>query len=35
MIVSCGLGSHTIPMRVLNPGEVSVVMFVPEEQTPD
>ncbi len=31
MIVSCGLGSHTIPMRVLNPGEVSVVMFATEE----
>lgn len=32
LIVSCGLGSHTIPMRVLNPGEVSVIMFSPEKE---
>lgn len=30
LIVSCGLGSHTIPVRIFNPGELSVISFVPE-----
>lgn len=30
MIVSCGLGSHTIPLRIFNPGELSVISFLPE-----
>jgi predicted MPP superfamily phosphohydrolase len=25
MILSCGLGSHTLPIRILNPGELTVV----------
>lgn len=25
LIVSCGLGSHTIPLRVFNPGELAVI----------
>lgn len=31
MIVSCGLGMHTIKVRVFNPAELSVVDIVPQE----
>ena len=27
MIVSRGLGSHTIPVRIFNPGELSVIVL--------
>ena len=29
MIVSCGLGEHTLPIRIFNPGEISVIDLVP------
>ena len=29
MVLSRGLGSHTIPVRVFNPAELWVVDFVP------
>ncbi len=25
MILSCGLGAHTLPIRIFNPGEISVI----------
>ncbi len=31
MIVSCGLGSHTLPIRIFNPGELSVIHLEPEK----
>ena len=31
MVLSRGLGSHTIPVRVFNPGELWVIDFRPEE----
>lgn len=31
MILSRGLGTHTIPVRVFNPGELWVVSFLPEK----
>lgn len=31
MVLSRGLGTHTIPVRVFNPGELWVVDFIPEE----
>ena len=30
MIVSCGTGMHSLPLRFLNPAEVSVIELVPE-----
>ncbi|MCM1123712.1 MAG: metallophosphoesterase [Eubacterium sp.] len=33
MILSRGLGTHTIPVRVFNPGELVVVNVVPDSQT--
>ncbi len=33
MIVSCGLGSHTIPLRIFNPGELTVVSLKPESDS--
>lgn len=30
MVLSRGLGSHTIPVRIFNPGELWVIDFVPE-----
>ena len=33
MVVSCGLGSHTIPMRIFNPGELTVISLKPEEES--
>lgn len=32
MILSCGLGAHTLPIRIFNPGEISVVEIQPENQ---
>lgn len=32
MIVSCGTGMHTLPLRFLNPAEVSVINLVPEPE---
>lgn len=28
MILSCGLGTHTLPIRIFNPGEISVVEVI-------
>lgn len=28
MILSCGLGTHTLPIRIFNPGEISVIEIV-------
>ena len=30
MIVTCGLGMHTLPIRIFNPGEISVIELGPE-----
>ena len=30
MIVTCGLGAHTLPIRIFNPGEITVLDFSPE-----
>lgn len=32
MILTCGLGAHTLPIRIFNPGEISVVEIIPEKQ---
>lgn len=32
-IVSCGLGTHTLPVRVFNPGEVVCVDLLPDRRT--
>lgn len=29
MILTCGLGMHTLPVRIFNPGEVSVIELLP------
>ena len=31
MVLSCGLGSHTLPIRIFNPGEISVIEFLPAD----
>ena len=31
LIVTCGLGMHTLPIRIFNPGEISYVELQPEE----
>jgi hypothetical protein len=31
MILSRGLGTHTIPLRVFNPGELVVIDFKPDK----
>ena len=31
MIVTCGLGMHTLPIRIFNPGEISVVEIRPAD----
>lgn len=31
MIVSCGLGTHTLPVRIFNPGELTVIKIEPAE----
>lgn len=30
MVLSCGLGAHTLPIRIFNPGEISVVEIEPQ-----
>ena len=35
MILSCGLGMHTIPFRLFNPGELVCVELCPGEEEPD
>ena len=30
MVVSCGLGAHTLPIRIFNPGEISMIRLLPE-----
>lgn len=32
MVLSCGLGAHTLPIRIFNPGEISVVDIIPENE---
>jgi predicted MPP superfamily phosphohydrolase len=29
MVLSCGLGTHTIPVRIFNPAEISVIRLIP------
>ena len=31
MVLSCGLGSHTLPIRIFNPGELSVIELLPAD----
>ena len=31
MVLTCGLGMHTLPIRIFNPGEISVIELRPEE----
>ncbi len=31
MIVTCGIGAHTLPIRIFNPGEISCITIRPEE----
>lgn len=33
MILSCGLGAHTLPIRIFNPGEISVITLAPPNKT--
>lgn len=33
MIVSRGLGSHTVPIRVFNPAELVIIDLEPEKKT--
>lgn len=30
MVLSCGLGAHTLPIRIFNPGEISVIEIIPD-----
>lgn len=32
LILSCGLGSHTLPIRIFNPGELSIIRLEPENK---
>jgi predicted MPP superfamily phosphohydrolase len=32
MILTCGLGMHTLPIRIFNPGEISCVDLLPDRQ---
>ena len=32
MIVNCGLGTHTFKVRIGNPGEISVLCFLPQDK---
>ena len=32
MILTCGLGMHFLPIRIFNPGEVSVAELLPADQ---
>jgi predicted MPP superfamily phosphohydrolase len=31
LVLSCGLGAHSMPFRIFNPGEVSVIHLVPDD----
>jgi hypothetical protein len=31
MVLTCGLGMHTLPIRIFNPGEISLVELLPTE----
>lgn len=31
MVVTCGLGAHTLPIRIFNPGEISYIEILPEK----
>ena len=31
LVLTCGLGMHTLPIRIFNPGEISVVEIEPDE----
>ena len=31
MVLTCGLGTHTLPIRIFNPGEISVIELQAEE----
>jgi predicted MPP superfamily phosphohydrolase len=31
MVLTCGLGTHTLPIRIFNPGEISVVELLPAD----
>ncbi len=31
MILTCGLGMHTLPIRIFNPGEISVISLLPSD----
>lgn len=33
MILTCGLGMHTLPIRIFNPGEISVIRLIPAGST--
>jgi predicted MPP superfamily phosphohydrolase len=33
MLLSRGIGMHTIPIRLFNPGEILVIDFIPQEQS--
>jgi len=30
MVLSCGIGEHTLPLRIFNPGEISVIYIDPD-----
>ena len=32
MVLTCGLGVHTLPIRIFNPGEISCVELEPGEE---
>ena len=32
MVLTCGLGMHTLPIRIFNPGEISCVDLLPDQQ---
>ena len=31
LILTCGLGTHTLPIRIFNPGEISAITLMPEK----
>jgi predicted MPP superfamily phosphohydrolase len=32
LVLTCGLGMHTLPIRIFNPGEISYIELLPEQQ---
>ena len=32
MVLTCGLGMHTLPIRIFNPGEISLVELIPADE---